>query len=106
IVQTFEFVTNNDGSVAYLYRITTGHATRSFAHAAARSAGLDEQIVKRALEVYEKFKAGELPPRLPEAARQDMAARIIERLLESENFNLEELKSLIRQATEQQAVQK
>ncbi|XP_072755327.1 mutS protein homolog 5-like isoform X2 [Anoplolepis gracilipes] len=70
--QTFQFITNNDGSVAYLYRISTGHATRSFAHAAARSAGLDEQVVKRALEVYEKFKAGELPSRLSEAARQDI----------------------------------
>ncbi|KMR01353.1 protein 5 [Lasius niger] len=113
--QTFEFITNNDGSVAYLYRITTGHATRSFAHAAARSAGLNEHIVKRALEslqvkaflqVYEKFKAGELPPRLPEAARQDMPARIIERLLKSENFDVEELKSLVRQATESLAVKK
>lgn len=50
-LQTFEFVTNEDGSVAYLYSLTSGRVARSFAHAAARSAGLDERIVKRALEV-------------------------------------------------------
>lgn len=55
ILQTFEFVTNEDDSVAYLYRLTNGHTTRSFAHAAARSAGLDEQVVKRAVEVIEDF---------------------------------------------------
>ncbi|XP_020290482.1 mutS protein homolog 5-like [Pseudomyrmex gracilis] len=99
--QTFEFITNDDGSVAYLYRIISGHATRSFAHEAARSAGLDEQIVKRALEVYEKFKVGELPTRLQEAQKQDKATSIIERLLEeSENIDLEELKSMIRQVTD------
>ncbi|XP_011872274.1 PREDICTED: mutS protein homolog 5-like [Vollenhovia emeryi] len=98
--QTFEFVTNVDGTVAYLYSLTSGHVTRSFAHAAARSAGLDEKIVKRALEIYEKFKAGELPPRLPEAKGQDTATYIIERLLKSENFDLEELKASVRRATE------
>ncbi|XP_028047843.1 mutS protein homolog 5 isoform X1 [Monomorium pharaonis] len=98
--QTFEFVTNEDGSVAYLYSLTSGRVARSFAHAAARSAGLDERIIKRALEVYEKFKVGELPPRLPEAKGQDMTVDIIERLLKSENFNLEELKALVCQATE------
>lgn len=55
VIQTFEFVTNEDGSVAYLYSLTSGHVTRSFAHAAARSAGLDEKVVKRALEVIEDF---------------------------------------------------
>jgi len=54
-MQTFEFVTNEDGSVAYLYSLTSGHVARSFAHAAARSAGLDEKIVKRALEVIADF---------------------------------------------------
>jgi len=54
-MQTFEFVTNEDGSVAYLYSLTNGHVARSFAHAAARSAGLDERIVKRALEVIADF---------------------------------------------------
>ncbi|KAH0955065.1 hypothetical protein HN011_005583 [Eciton burchellii] len=98
--QTFEFIANDNGSLAYLYRLTSGQATRSFAHAAARSANLDEQVIRRALEVYEKFKANELPPQLPEARRQDMATPIIERLLESENFDLEELKSLVRQATQ------
>ncbi|EFN76321.1 MutS protein-like protein 5 [Harpegnathos saltator] len=98
--QTFEFITNDDGTVAYLYRLISGHATRSFAHAAARSAGLDEQVIKRALEVYDKFKAGELPSRLPEARKQDGATRIIERLLESDNFGvefLEELKLMVQQ---------
>lgn len=56
-LQTFEFITNDDGTVAYLYRLTSGHATRSFAHAAARSAGLDEQVVKRALEVIKEISA-------------------------------------------------
>lgn len=89
--------------------------------------------MKGFLQVYEKFKAGELPPRLPEAKGQDMwgshfdkiahiylmqtsaitmrslinnncvncrTTHIIERLLKSENFNLEELKMLVRQATE------
>lgn len=51
LFQTFDFVTNVDGSVAYLYSLKSGHVVRSFAHAAARSAGLDEKIVKRALEV-------------------------------------------------------
>ncbi|KYN27043.1 MutS protein like protein 5, partial [Trachymyrmex cornetzi] len=102
--QTFEFVTNKDGSVVYLYSLTRGHVARSFAHAAAQSAGLDKKIIKRALEVYEKFKAGELPSRLPEANDQDMAVDIIERLLKSDNFNLEELKTLVRQATESPAV--
>lgn len=51
IIQTFEFVTNLDGSVAYLYSLISGHVIRSFAHAAARSAGLDEKVVRRALEV-------------------------------------------------------
>ncbi|XP_011688999.1 PREDICTED: mutS protein homolog 5-like [Wasmannia auropunctata] len=105
--QTFEFVTNENGSVAYLYSLTRGQVARSFAHAAARSAGLDEKIVKRALEVrlvYEKFKAGELPSRLPEAKGQDITIYIIEQLLKSENFNLEELKALVRQATESPAV--
>jgi len=37
--------------VAYLYSLTHGHVARSFAHAAARSAGLNEKIIKRALEV-------------------------------------------------------
>lgn len=37
--------------MAYLYTLASGHVVRSFAHAAARSAGLDEKIVKRALEV-------------------------------------------------------
>ncbi|XP_029163563.1 mutS protein homolog 5-like isoform X2 [Nylanderia fulva] len=98
--QTFEFVINDDCSVAHLYRITTGHTTCSFAHAAARMAGLDEDVVKRAEEVYEKFKVGELPPRLPQAAKQDMPVRIIERLLDSEEFNMEELKSLVIQVTD------
>ncbi|XP_014483495.1 PREDICTED: mutS protein homolog 5-like [Dinoponera quadriceps] len=98
--QTFEFITNNDGTVAYLYRLINGHSTRSFAHAAARSAGLDERVVKRALEVYDKFKAGELPSPLPEAQKQEEATHIIQRMLESDNFGaefLEELKLLIRQ---------
>lgn len=37
--------------MAYLYSLTSGHVGRSFAHAAARSAGLDKKIIKRALEV-------------------------------------------------------
>lgn len=37
--------------MAYLYSLTHGHVARSFAHAAARSAGLNEKIIKRALEV-------------------------------------------------------
>lgn len=37
--------------MAYLYNLTSGRVARSFAHAAARSAGLDDKIVKRALEV-------------------------------------------------------
>ncbi|XP_067217256.1 mutS protein homolog 5-like [Linepithema humile] len=98
--QTFEFITNDDSSVAYLYRLTSGHVTCSFAHAAARSAGLDEKIIKRALEVYEKFKSGELPLPLQEVPKQDTATHIVERLLASENFDLEELKLLILQATE------
>ncbi|KAL0112414.1 hypothetical protein PUN28_012036 [Cardiocondyla obscurior] len=98
--QTFEFITNEDGSVAYLYRLSSGHVACSFAHAAARCAGLDEKVVKRASEVYEKFKAGELPSRLPEAKGQDMAMHIIERLLKTETFDLEELKTLVRQVTE------
>lgn len=51
LLQTFEFITNEDGSVAYLYNLTSGHVARSFAHAAARSAGLNDKIVRRALEV-------------------------------------------------------
>jgi DNA mismatch repair ATPase MutS len=53
LTQTFEFIANDNGSLAYLYRLTSGQATRSFAHAAARSANLDEQVIRRALEVIE-----------------------------------------------------
>lgn len=52
-LQTFEFITNNDGTVVYLYRLTIGHTVCSFAHAAAQSAGLDQRVINRAKEVIE-----------------------------------------------------
>ncbi|KZC06422.1 MutS protein like protein 5, partial [Dufourea novaeangliae] len=52
-LQTFEYVVNQDESLAFLHRLTTGSAGRSFAHCAARLAELDESIVKRSLEVLD-----------------------------------------------------
>ncbi|KOC63328.1 MutS protein like protein 5 [Habropoda laboriosa] len=49
--QTFEYTINEDESVAFLYRLTNGSATRSLAHHVARISELDEDVVKRALEV-------------------------------------------------------
>lgn len=49
--QTFEFITNNDESLAFLYRLVVGNTTCSFAHSVAKSAGLSEQLIKRSLEV-------------------------------------------------------
>lgn len=43
---------DEDESLAFLYRLINGSTTRSFAHYVARLAELDEDIVKRGLEVF------------------------------------------------------
>ncbi|KAF7399396.1 hypothetical protein HZH68_007988 [Vespula germanica] len=97
--QTFEFITNNDESLAFLYRLAVGSTTCSFAHSVAKSAGLSEQLIKRSLEVFKNIKQGTLPSRIPEVQRKDTVKHIIERVVVPDvDFDLEELKSWVRQA--------
>ncbi|KAG7204200.1 hypothetical protein KM043_002034 [Ampulex compressa] len=97
-VQTFEFVAEDEKSVAFLYRLIDGSSTCSYAHSIAKSAGLDEKIVTRGLEVYEKIKEGSLPPPLPDIHRKQTAKHIVERIIMNGNdYDLEELKSWVRQ---------
>ncbi|KAK2581615.1 hypothetical protein KPH14_002118 [Odynerus spinipes] len=97
--QTFEFITNVDESLAFLYRLVVGSSTCSFAHSVAKSAGLNEQLIKRSLEVFKKVKEGALPSRIPEIQRRDTVKHIIERVAVPDvDFDIEELKSWVRQA--------
>ncbi|XP_046144901.1 mutS protein homolog 5-like isoform X2 [Osmia bicornis bicornis] len=95
-VQTFEYTLNEDDSLAFLYRLTNGSSQRSFAHSAARVAELDEKVVKRSLEVYEKIKQDTLPS--PVDQRFETVKRIVELFESSTDLDLDEVKSLVRQA--------
>ncbi|CAK9809162.1 MutS protein homolog 5 [Anthophora plagiata] len=94
--QTFEYTINEDESVAFLYRLTTGSTRRSLAHHVAKIAEFDQDIVKRALEVYEKIKQGDLPSN--GLRRFDTLKRIFDRVKTSQQLDFQGLKSLVRQA--------
>nr|XP_012150029.1 PREDICTED: mutS protein homolog 5-like [Megachile rotundata] len=94
-IQTFEYEVNEDDSLVFLYRLIRGSTARSFAHSAARAAELDETIVKRSLEVFEKMKRDALPS--PIHRRFDGVKRIVELVEANTDFDLDELKSLVRQ---------
>ncbi|XP_043792597.1 mutS protein homolog 5-like isoform X2 [Apis laboriosa] len=95
-IQTFEYTIDEDESLAFLYRLTNGSTTRSFAHYVARLAELDEDIVKRGLEIFEKMKRHELPSSIYN--HHDRLKRIAERLETWKDLDLDELKTLVRQA--------
>ncbi|XP_043255109.1 mutS protein homolog 5-like [Colletes gigas] len=95
-LQTFEYLVNEDETLAFLFRVTNGSTTRSFAHFVARVADLDANIVKRSLEVFEKMKEDTLPASINR--RSDTLKRIVQLSRRTANFNLEELKLLVRRA--------
>ncbi|XP_076166799.1 mutS protein homolog 5-like [Ptiloglossa arizonensis] len=95
-LQTFEYVLNEDETLAFLYRVTNGSTTRSFAHFVARIAELDKNIVKRSLEVFEKMKQDALPLSINQ--RSDTLKRIVQLSKRATDFDSEELKSLVLRA--------
>ncbi|XP_076666275.1 mutS protein homolog 5 isoform X2 [Andrena cerasifolii] len=95
-VQTFEYLVDENESLTFLHRLTNGSTTRSFAHFIARTADVDEVLVKRSLEVLEKMKQGALPSSIHR--RTDSLRRIIQLSRTPGDFDLEEMKSLVRDA--------
>ncbi|XP_043518859.1 mutS protein homolog 5-like [Frieseomelitta varia] len=95
-IQTFEYAFDQDESLAFFYRLTNGSTTRSFAHYVARIAELDEDVVKRGLEIFQKMKQHQLPSSI--YSRVDRMQRIADRFETGDNVDLEELKTLVRQA--------
>ncbi|XP_076762350.1 mutS protein homolog 5-like isoform X1 [Xylocopa sonorina] len=94
-VQTFECTINQDESLIFLYRLINGSTTRSFAHYVARLAELDEDIVKRGLEVFEKIKRHELPAGIYN--RFERMKLVADELETTTDLNLDKLKTLIAQ---------
>ncbi|XP_033212595.1 mutS protein homolog 5-like isoform X2 [Belonocnema kinseyi] len=71
-IQTFEFLQPTDESdIVFLYRLTEGASKLSFAHAVAKHAGLDPNIIKRAIQVYGSKKHGKPPQRLEKTSRDN-----------------------------------
>ncbi|XP_053984116.1 mutS protein homolog 5-like [Hylaeus volcanicus] len=94
--QTFEYIMNEDETVAFLYRMVNGSTTSSFAHYVAKIAELNKDVVKRGFEVFEKIKEGSLPSCVIQ--RSDTLKRIVRLSRKTTNCNLEELKSLVKLA--------
>ncbi|XP_060826344.1 mutS protein homolog 5-like [Bombus pascuorum] len=94
--QTFECVIDQDESLAFLYRLINGSTKRSFAHYVARIAELEEDVVKRGLLVFQKIKQHDLPSSIH--CRIDRMKRIVDRFEGDKDLDLEELKTLVRQA--------
>ncbi|XP_043276962.1 mutS protein homolog 5-like [Venturia canescens] len=99
--QTFEFLSNESNDLVFLYRLISGKTSCSFAHSVAKNAGLAEDVVHRALEVFEAKKRGILPPPLPQFDEQEKTMIHIMELVSdpSGKIDLEELKLWVRQAT-------
>ncbi|XP_024936027.1 mutS protein homolog 5 [Cephus cinctus] len=96
--QTFEYVVNEDGSLVFLYRVIPGTATCSFAHSVAKSAGLEREVVERALEVYKCKKTGILATSESERWQQHCWRELNKYLKTYDgNFNKEKLKILMKQ---------
>ncbi|XP_076657430.1 LOW QUALITY PROTEIN: mutS protein homolog 5-like [Halictus rubicundus] len=103
--QTFEYVADENQSLALLHRLTSGSVSRSFAHFAARVADFDENIVERSLQVevaeesslakvFESIRRNALPSRAGE--RWD-ALYLVAQLCEARTgVDLKQLESLVR----------
>ncbi|KAK0178249.1 hypothetical protein PV328_002219 [Microctonus aethiopoides] len=97
--QSFEFLTDEDGSIIFLYRLISGNTKCSYAHAAAKSAGLFIDDVTESMEIFEYIKKGELPPLSPKENRSNILRHIVELTSQKKNedVNLDDLRQWVRQ---------
>lgn len=72
ILKTFDFMFHEDQSLVFLYQLIDGNVTCSFAHAAAKNAGLSINDVEQSVEVFEHLKKRELPKLKPEDNRNNV----------------------------------
>lgn len=85
-------------TITFLYRVITGKAVGSLGIRCAKLAGLPDQVILRAKELYNLYQA-QVPPITIRYAQlnpqlETIANRIIEALREGENRNMGALRSL------------
>lgn len=91
--QTFDFLQPTDErEIVFLFKLIEGVSKLSFAHAVAKHAGLNSDILKRATEIYNNQKQNKLTS-LEKPSRKNMGHLIVQRIFNSmSTINLEDLK--------------
>ncbi|XP_026667559.1 mutS protein homolog 5-like [Ceratina calcarata] len=95
-IQTFEYTISDDESMVFFYRLINGSSNHSFAHHVANMAGLDQDVIDRALQVYTSVRQQKLPP--PVANRFDRVKLLLNELERDRQMDLKKLKMLVKQA--------